>query len=270
MSPQAIPEEPQGPVPGFLASKAERELAKGLEDLQADNMDEALDHFLKAAPDEPGAAILAAIILDKIENQEYQAIQLLESVIQDDEEFPTELMQKYLPDADVDIDITPSITASVSLDGLAATLQLVELYQATRRVREAIALLEEIEELAHEPVLTLSLCELYASRNMWDDIIDRGKGITPQDDITLGVVIFYGRAMLEKDLDEAAVTVFTKALKFKKVQNPLLLHAARYWRAVAYQEQGKMRQANTEFQKLFAEAPDFRDVAQRLESFSIN
>ncbi len=267
-APADPPEETQEPEPGFFASKEEKELAKGLDALQADEADEALDHFL-AASDEPGAAILAAAILSKQAYQEYKAIQLLEPVVQSDEEFPTELMQKYLPDAHIDIEITPTLTASVSLDGLAAPLLLVELYQAERRVREAIALLEELEALAGEPALTLSLCELYASRNLWDNIIERAQGVEPEDDISLAIVIFYGRAMRQKGLAEAALTVFNKALRSKKDRDPQLLLAARYWRAIVYQEQGSIGRANKAFQRIFAEQPDFKDVAQRLDELAI-
>jgi tetratricopeptide (TPR) repeat protein len=164
----------------------------------------------------------------------------------------------------VNIDITSNITAVVPVDGLAATLLLVELYQSQRRVREAMALLEDIEALAGEPLLKLSLCELYASRDMWDEIIERGKGVESEDDITLEIMIYYGQAMQQKGLYEAAVTVFSKALRRKKDRSPDLLLEAAYWRAVSYQEQGKSSRANQEFQKIYAEAPDFRDVAQRL------
>ncbi|MBN1995429.1 MAG: DUF4236 domain-containing protein [Anaerolineae bacterium] len=271
-SAQSVPRQanlPERPEPGLLASKAEKELARGLEDYHAGCVDEALEHFLDVASEEAGAAIFAAAILAKQENQEFRASQLLEEVVQSDDEFPTELMQKYLPGAHLEIDVTPNITANVPLDGLAATLLLVELYQTQRRVREAITLLEEIEALAGEPVLTLSLCELYASRRLWNNIIERAKDTEPEDDVSLETLIFYGRAMQEKNLHEAAVTVFNKALRQKKGRDELLLNEARYWRAVSYQQQGKGRQANTEFQKLYAEAPDFRDVAQRVAEFSI-
>ena len=260
---------PELPEPGFLAPGREKELFKGLEYYRAGRIDEALEHFLEAAPEEAGAALLAAAILIKKEGREFEASQLLEGVVQSDDEFPTELMHKYLADADLEIDITPNVTAKVPIDGLAATLLLVELYQSERRVREAIALLEEVEELAGEPVLTLSLCELYASRELWDNIIERAKHTEPEDDVTLETLVFYGRAMQEKGMHEAAITVFTKALRRKKDRSPMLLNEARYWRAISYQEQGKNQQANTEFQKLYAEAPDFRDVAERLAEFSI-
>lgn len=257
------------PEPGFFAAGAEKALFKGLNAYDAGRVDQALEHFLEAAPEEPGAAILAASILVKRPEQAYRGTELMEEVVQSDGEFPTELMQKYLLDREIEIAITPMITATVTVDGLAATLLLIELYQKQRRVREAIALLEELEELSDEPVLTLSLCELYASRNLWDNIIERGPKYDSEDDITLGIMIFYGRALQEKELHEAAVTVFTKALRRTKDRNPSLLNEVRYWRALSYLDQGKTTQANRELQRVYAENPNFRDVAQRLEMLSI-
>ena len=257
------------PSPGFFASRHEKELVKGLNDYQAGQVETALEHFLAAAPDEPGAAILAASILAKQDSANYQAVELLEGVVQSDGEFPTPLMEKYVGNMEVEIEITPNVTVFVSINGLAATLLLVELYQAQRRVREAIALLEEVEELAHEPVVTLSLCELYASRELWDSIIERAQGIEPEDDVTLEIAIYYGLAMLEKGLSEAAASVFTKAVRRKKDRNPDLLREAAYWRAIIYEEQGKRSQANKEFQRIFAEDPNFRDVAERLADASV-
>lgn len=257
------------PQPSFFAVGHEKALARGLEAYYASQTDEALAYFLDAGPTEPGAAILAAAILaEGDESRAHEGIELLEEVVQREDEFPTPLMEKYLTETDVEIQVTPNVTVVVPVDGLAATLLLVELYQKQRRVREAIALLEDVEELAKEPTLTLSLCELYATRNLWDNIIERAKQTEPEDNVTLETAIFYGRALQEKGLHEAAVSVFSKALRRTKDRNPTLLTEARYWRAVSYQTQGKQQRANSEFQKVYAEAPNFRDVAARLEDFA--
>lgn len=261
---------PDTPSPGFFAPRQEKELVRGLEAHAADQTDEALKHFLAAAADEPGAAILAATILaEREDGSEFKAIELLEKVVQSDSEFPTPLMEKYLASTEIEINITPRVTVGVPVDGLAATLLLVELYQSTRRVREAIALLEELVELAEQPVLVLSLCELYASREIWDGMIECAQGIEPVDDVTVEIAVYYGRAMQEKELYDAAISVFSKALSKKKGRHPELLHEAAYWRAISYQAQGKHSQARKEFELLYAEAPNFRDVAQRLADFSV-
>lgn len=256
------------PSPGLFAPGHEKELAKGLQAYYAGQMEPALEHFLAAAPDEPGAAILAASLLTRQEAGKYRAIELLEKVVQSDEEFPTELMQKYLSSTPLEIQITPQVSVERPVDGLAATLLLVECYQAARRVREAIALLEEVVELSPDPVLILSLCELYDSREIWDGIVDHAQGLEPVDDVTVEIAIYYGRAMQQKELHDAAISVFSKALRKKKSRSPELLREVAYWRAVSYQAQGKLSQAKKEFEIIYAEAPNFRDVAQRLDGLS--
>lgn len=265
---QVQPQEAELPDPGLFAPGHEKELVKAIQAYNAGQKDEALEHLLEAAPKEPGAAIFAAALLTEKDPKDYKAVELLEGVIFSDSEFPTPLIEKYLAEVTVDIEVTPNITATVPVGGLAATLLLVELYQAQRRVREAITLLEEVEELANDPVLTLSLCELYASREIWEGVIERAKNIEPEDDITLEIAIFYGRAMQAQGLHEAAITVFTKALRRKSNRSPHLLNEATYWRAISYLGQGQTGRANKEFQKIYADNPDFRDVGRRLQVFS--
>lgn len=261
--------EPEAPSPGFFASRIEKDLAEGLKAYQADERTEALDHFLNAAREEPGAAILAAALLAERPGGEDQAIKMLERVVNSDEEFPSPLMEKYMPGLELQIDVTPHVSVSVPVNGLATTLLLVELYQSKGRAAEAIGLLEELEELSGDPVITLSLCELYAGQGIWDGIIERAKDIKDEDNIGLETLIFYGRAMQGKGLHQAAVEVFTRALRKQKDRLPHLLNEARYWRALSYQAMGRRAQANRELQKLFADAPDFRDVAERLDEFML-
>jgi tetratricopeptide (TPR) repeat protein len=269
-TPQSLPSS-QGdatrseiPAPGFFAAREEKELVAGLNQYNAGRFDAALEHFLSAAESEAGAAVLAASILAERAGGEAEAIRLLERVVQSDEKFPTELMKKYLTGARIQIAITPSVTAEVDLNGLAATLLLVELYQKANRADEAIGLLEELEELAGDRILTLSLCELYASRNVWDGILERARVETVDDDVSLETAIFRARAMQEKNLHEAATVVLTEALRRKKNRRPQLVHEAMYRRAISYAATGKTKQADREFQKLYAEASDFRDVAERI------
>lgn len=270
VAPQATePPQLELPSPGLFASRTEKELAEGLKAYQADERTEALDHFLNAAREEPGAAILAAALLAERPGGEDQAIKMLERVVNSDEEFPSPLMEKYLPGLEIQIDVTPHVSVSVSVNGLAATLLLVELYQSKGRAAEAIGLLEELEELSGDRIITLSLCELYAGQGIWDGIIERARDVENEDDVSLETLIFYGRAMQGKGLHEAAIEVFTRALRKQKDRMPRLLNEARYWRALAYQALGRRAQANRELQKVFADAPDFRDVAERLKEFML-
>lgn len=256
----------QSPIrdPGPFAPDYEKALVKGLNEYHAGRPDAALPHFLAAAPQEAAAAIFAAFALASRPNGRAQAIQLLEGVVQSDAKLPTVLMQKYLASAALPVAVSPTVSAEVPVDGLAAALLLAELYQANDQIEDAIGLLDDIADLSKDPALTLSLCELLASRALWDEIVELAKDTAPADDVTLETKLYYGRAMLEKGLPEAAIGVFTGALKKKKGISAPLQFEARYWRAVAYEKLGRKTQAGKEFQKLYADAPGFRDVARRV------
>lgn len=254
---------PQTPSPGFLAPQHERDFVQGVRDYQAGRLDEALQHFLAAGQKDAGGGLYAAMLLASRPGGDAQAVEWLESIVRADLDFPTPLMEKYRHEGSLKVCITPSVVATVPLDGLGAALLLAELYQKQDRLEEAIGVLEEVEEIAGEPALTLSLCELYAHRGLWDGVVERAAGRAVSDDVTLETAILHGRALQEKGMHEAAAAVLTDALRSKKNRSPQLLNEARYWRAVSYETTGRRSQANREFQRLYAGAPDFRDVAQR-------
>ena len=56
----------------------------------------------------------------------------------------------------------------------------------------------------------------------------------------------------------------TVALRRKKDRPRELLQAVRYERIAAYEDQGQTRRARSELENLYAEAPDYEDVAARL------
>lgn len=268
--PQSLPSSApakvsQIPSPGLFAPSHEKDFVKAMNFYRAGDTNNALPHFLQVAQKDACGLIFSAVILAKQEGKESQAIDFLERIIQSDAEFPTNLMKKYIASAHIQISITKNVTANVPFDGLGVALILAELYQDQNQIDKAISLLEEIEIASEEPAITLSLCELYSKQNFWDAIIDRAKETESEDDITLETLVYYGRAMQEKGLRDAAISVFTKAVARKKERNPILLLEAKYSRAMSYKSTGKNSQANRAFQEIFAEKPDFKDVKMLLE-----
>ncbi|MBW1699991.1 MAG: DUF4236 domain-containing protein, partial [Deltaproteobacteria bacterium] len=71
-------------------------------------------------------------------------------------------------------------------------------------------------------------------------------------------------ALRNLGLNEAARDVLTKALRRKKDRSDDLLHAIRYERVLVYEDLGQHKRARSEVEKLYAEAPDYEDVAPRL------
>ncbi|MCA0354701.1 MAG: DUF4236 domain-containing protein [Chloroflexi bacterium] len=250
------------PSPSFLAPKHEKEFYKALEDFRSGNRDAALNHFLQAADREPSAALLAVAIMG---TRDPRAVGLLERVIMSDVQFPTELMAKYsVTSAKMTLDITRFSDAQVPLDALGAALILAEAYQDQGRLDDAVGLLEEVDEIADEPAVTLSLCELYAIRGHWQGVIQAAQKMTVVDDITFEINYIYGLALQQQGLHEAALDVFTNALKKQKDQDPVLVLEMSYARAISYEATNKKAQARKEFEKIYAANTQFRDVPQRL------
>jgi lipoprotein NlpI len=65
-------------------------------------------------------------------------------------------------------------------------------------------------------------------------------------------------------LFDAAGETLVDALRKKADRPDELLRALRYERALVYEALGKKRISRSELEKLYAEAPDYEDVAARL------
>lgn len=265
--PAAAPEPRQlsvpKPAPGLFASAQEKAFYAAIEALDRGERDTALAYFSETR-EEPAALIMTAALLSHLPAHRLEAIDLLEEVLVSDAEFPTPLMEKYIPDATIAVDVTEEIRASVPVSTFGAALLLAELYQQQEQVDAAIGVLEELDEALDEPLLTLSLCDLYADAEIWEGVLACAETVEVVDDVTLEIAILRARAFQAKGVHEAAAMALTAALRKKKDRDPELLNEALYWRAVSYEASGKRSQAKKEFQKIFAAAPGFRDVAERL------
>ena len=250
----------------FLPPIHEQELLAGYRDLQSGKVDGALKHFSLAAPYDACASMFASAILGTSKGHEPEAIEMLEAITKNNQQFPTPAMKKYGLSWRLRINITPGVQADIPMNEVGAALLLAELYQERGFPGEAIKHLERVMPIANDAVLLLSLCELLAQTANWESIVNYAKQVTPEDDMTLSIATYYGRALHELTLDEAAISVFTQALRKKKDRSMELLQEARYWRAVSYERVGKKSQAKKEFQKLYAQAPDYRDVGERIDA----
>ena len=56
-----------------------------------------------------------------------------------------------------------------------------------------------------------------------------------------------------------------KALRHKKDRPEELLRALRYEKALSYEDLGQWKRERSEFEELYAEVPDYEDVAIRME-----
>ncbi len=78
------------------------------------------------------------------------------------------------------------------------------------------------------------------------------------------LLLYKARALRGLGLPDAARETLTIALRRKKDRSDELLRALRYERALVYGEMDQRKRARKEFEKLYADDPDYGDVAARL------
>jgi len=116
----------------------------------------------------------------------------------------------------------------------------------------------------------LSLAELFMEirpddPNACRTVVSWAEGIKNESEIHAALLLYKAKALRRLNLKEAARDVLTRAIRRKKDRSNDLLRALRYERALAYGALGQHKRARSELETLYAEAPDYEDVAARLE-----
>ncbi len=149
-------------------------------------------------------------------------------------------------------------------------LGLVEVYQRQECWEDAIACLERLQRLEpHDLVVKLSLAELLLDahpdeKNVCRKVVRLADGIENETPVHTALLLYKARALRGLGLLEAARDTLTSALRRKKGRSEDLLRAIRYERALVYEDLGQRRRARSEFEKLYAEAPDYLDLVKWL------
>ena len=90
------------------------------------------------------------------------------------------------------------------------------------------------------------------------------EGVHNESPVHASLMFYRARALRKLGLLDAAQDTINQALSRKKDYPSDLLVALRYERDQVYEAQGKVKLATSEFQKVYAEAPDFEDVATKV------
>lgn len=166
--------------------------------------------------------------------------------------------------------ITDEVTALVGPDQRGVLLGLVELHQMEERPREALESLRRLQELdPRDVVVRLSAAELLldlapGDRETCREVVERTGEVTNESHIHAALMLYKARALRCLGLSVAARDTLTAALRRRKDRPPELLRTLRYERAQVYGELGRRSRARSEYERIYAEDPDFEDVADRL------
>lgn len=118
-------------------------------------------------------------------------------------------------------------------------------------------------------MVKLSLAELLledspGDRNVFRKVVRLAEGIENETPVHTALLFYKAKVLHGLGLLDAARDTLTGALRRKKDRSGDLLRAIRFERIQIYEELGQHRRARSELEKLYAEAPDYEDVATRL------
>jgi tetratricopeptide (TPR) repeat protein len=244
----------------------ERHFVDGLRALNAGDDDTALAAF-EAAPDLPDAAWMAGMI--RLRREDFaQARTHFSRALAGLSTLGT-LFDKYEIAAQVGLPIADGVYAHILPRERGTRLALVEIAQATGDRAGAMAHLDRLIALdATDPVVVLSFvelaCDAPGDRALMSRVVALSAQTANETPIDTAILMYRARALVALGLSDAATEVLTVALRRRKDRPEALMHQIRHDRAMLYAQAGRAAQARREFEKLFAEAPDFPGLTARL------
>jgi len=165
--------------------------------------------------------------------------------------------------------ITDEVAACIECNRESVLLGLVEACQRLGRLTDAMQWLDSLWHLnPDDPVIKLSLCELLLEQDQSNKGAERvvrlARHVENESPIHAALLLYKAKALRKLGLAEAAKEALTVAMRRKKGRSNTLMCAIRYERAMAYEDIGWKRQARSDLAHIYAEDPDYADVAKRL------
>jgi len=251
----------------LLTPKDEQAFVDGCKEYVAGRAGQALPHLRQAVHLADGAFLAGFLALDAGRFAE-AATYLKQAVAR-----PTSLgkhFAKYGLNMQLSLPITEEVTAHIAPSRRGVLLGLVEAYQRQGKVKEALECLKQLRrDTPDDVVVNLSMAELVYEaapndKRLARQIVTLAGDVKNDSSVHAALMLYKARALRTLGLHTAAREVLTAALRRKRGRSEDLLRALRYERACLYEDLGQHRRARSEFEKLYAEAPDYEDVAARL------
>lgn len=250
----------------LMTPAEEKRFIDGIRALNEGDQDAALS-ALEDARDLPDAAWMAGMIrlrreeIDRAKAHFHHALDRLADL--------GTLFAKYDIAVQANLPITSDIFAHVLPRERGTRLALVEIAQIEGRHADAMAHIERLMEIdPADPVVLLSFAELTIDgdldRAQLERVVNLSAGIANDTPVDTALLLYRGRALARLGLADAAINMFTFALRRRKDRDAALLRQLRYERAVLHDQAGRKAQARRELERVYAEDPGFEDVRDRL------
>lgn len=250
----------------LVTPQSEEDFVDGMKQFVLGHENAALRHFQKAT-DLADAAFMAGILSLKREGFA-DAEKSLKTAKRKQARLGY-YFDKYGVQAAASLAITEEVAAIIGPDVRGLLLALAEVHQHQGRPKDAIENLKQVYRRdTDDVVVRLSLAELLVeeggSKRNCQSVVRLAEGIDNDSEIHAGLLLYKAKALRKLGLLTAARDTLTKTLRRKKNRSDELMRALRYERVTVYDELGHAKRARADLEKLYAEAPDYEDVAERL------
>jgi tetratricopeptide (TPR) repeat protein len=242
-------------------------LVAGCQALAKGDEEAALAQFQQATHLADGAFLAGVLALKK--GQLDAATQYLMTAAGKEQELGKQL-STYGLNATMSLAVTEEVAAHVEPSLRGVLLALAEAYQTRGKQADAVACLERLQQIAPDDlVVKLSLAELLAEGGSDDQatlqrVVQLTEGVENESVIHTALLLCKAQALRGLGLLDAAQDVLTSTLRRQKDRPDELLRALRYERGMVYEGQGQAKKARSEFEKIYAEDPNYEDVVTRL------
>jgi tetratricopeptide (TPR) repeat protein len=125
--------------------------------------------------------------------------------------------------------------------------------------------MQQLHDHIQSTATTVLLSNLYAQAEERDEVVQLTAGVSNEDDVTLLLRLQQAQALEQQGVPDAALEAYRDALKSKS-RNRELLKRARYQRAKLHLDKGRRAMAKRDIGRLYADDPNYRDVAELLRT----
>ncbi|MHB8132542.1 MAG: DUF4236 domain-containing protein [Mobilitalea sp.] len=168
------------------------------------------------------------------------------------------------------LDITEYIEAPICIDGRGLGLSMLEALQNQKKHNETFELAEELSRVyPTDNVIRLIAINFIAqsvssTKQELNYAIELSNGIKNEEPIDTNVLYLRGYVLYRLNLVNAAINQLTVALRKTKNRSEELLIDIRFLRGQIFEILGEKSKARKDYEIIFANYPEYQDVAKRL------
>jgi len=249
----------------LVTPKEEEALVDGLRELSLGNEESAYKKLKKTTHLADGAFMAGYLAL---KNNNLKEAEEFFSSARDDYRNLGKYFPKYGVVATLSLAITSEYTAHLNPSLRGVLLALTEVYQRLGNRDKAITSLKRLRRLEPDDVVVkLSLAEVLleaGDKKSLQDVVRLAKDTGNSSPLHTVLLLYKARALRGLGLFDAARDELTPLLRRKKDRPDDLLLTIRYERALVYETLDQKTRVKKDLEKIYAEAPDYEDVARRL------